>query len=116
MPENLAVAKTEKGDPRNPLEKMLAEVCANVLRLRELSIHDNLFDLGADSLQVFQIVARANNAGLELTPTQILSGRTVAAICDELDRTGGKAPRTKGPQLAAVSRDRYRMQRSDVQN
>ena len=98
--------------PRNPREQTLAEICADVLKVEGFSIHDSLFDLGADSIQVFQIVARANDVGLTLTPKQILSERTVAAICHELDRAG-RTPAAGAP-LAAVSRDRYRMRRSHL--
>ncbi len=98
--------------PRNPREQTLADICADVLKVKGIGIHDSLFDLGADSLQVFQIVARAMDAGLKVTPKQVLSERTIAAICEDLDRMGRAAARAEGPQLAAVSRDRYRVQRS----
>ena len=104
--------RTEVVAPRNPREQTLAEICAEVLKVGEFGVHDSLFDLGADSIQVFQIAARANDAGLDLAPTQILSGRTIAAICDELGRAGRTTPRSESPKLSAVSRDRYRTQRS----
>jgi hypothetical protein len=75
-----------------------------------VGVHDSLFDLGADSIQVFQIVARANDAGLSLTPKQVLAGRTVAAICAALDRAASPAPAEGGP-ITAVSRERYRRPR-----
>jgi amino acid adenylation domain-containing protein len=100
--------------PRNPREQKLAAICADVLRLDTFSVHDSLFDLGADSIQVFQIVARAADAGLDLAPKHVLAGRTVAAICEELERAGRTAPRPEAPTLTAVSRDRYRMQRSQL--
>jgi amino acid adenylation domain-containing protein len=102
----------ERVPPRNPLEQTLADIVAEVLNVTGLGVHDSVFDLGADSIQVFQMVARANDAGLNLTPRQILSGRSVAGIRDELER----AERTAGPDevapLVAVPRDRYRMRRS----
>lgn len=100
------------GAPRNPREQTLADICADVLHVKEFGIHDSLFDLGADSLQVFQIVARAKDAGLNLVPTQILAGRTIAAICEDLDRAERARTPAAGPQLVAVSRDHYRVQRS----
>jgi hypothetical protein len=100
--------------PRNAREHTLAEICADVLKVQGLGVHDSLFDLGADSIQVFQIVARANDAGLDLTPPQVLAGRTVAAICAGLDGAARTPPREEIPQLAAVSRDRYRMRRSQL--
>jgi non-ribosomal peptide synthetase component F len=114
-PEVIGKERNQNGvAPRNPHERTLAEICAGVLKVRRINIHDSLFDLGADSLQVFQIVARANDAGLDLSAKQILSGRTIAAICEELHRSGLTAARADGPQLAAVSRDRYRVQRTRV--
>jgi amino acid adenylation domain-containing protein len=100
--------------PRNPREQAVHDICAGVLKKEGFGVHDSLVDLGADSIQVFQIVARANDAGLNLTPTQVLSGRTVAGICQELEDAGRTPPRREGPRLAAVSRDRFRRQRSDL--
>jgi amino acid adenylation domain-containing protein len=111
-PQHQAAPPRDRVPPRTPHEQTLAAICAEVLASQEVGVHDSLFDLGADSLQVFQIVARANDAGLGLTPRHILARRTVAAICDELDRAGPATARVEGPRLAAVSRDRYRKQRS----
>ncbi len=81
--------------PRNPREQTLADICADVLKVEGIAVHDSLFDLGADSLQVFQIVARAMDAGLKVTPKQVLSERTIAAICESHrpDGTRGRASR-----------------------
>ena len=101
--------------PRNAREQTIADVCAQVLKINDLGVHDNLFDLGADSLQVFQIVARASDAGVTITPTQILTGRTIAAICEEIEKTAEPAVKATAPRLTAVSRDRYRVQRTQVE-
>jgi hypothetical protein len=83
-----------------------------VLKVKKVGIHDSLFDLGADSLQVFQIVTRAKDASLQLTPKQILAGRSIAVICADLEMAGCATPYADGPPLVAVSRDRYRVPRS----
>ena len=101
--------------PRNAREQTIAAICADVLKLKAFSIYDNLFDLGADSLQIFQIVARASDAGLTVTPMQILTGRTVAAISDDIERTGQTTDRGIAPRLAPISRESYRMQRSQLE-
>jgi amino acid adenylation domain-containing protein len=100
--------------PRNPREQTLHDICAGVLKAGGFGVLDSLFDLGVDSIQVFQIVARANDAGLNLTPNQILAGRTIAGICQELDGAGRTPRGREAPRLAAVSRDRYRVRRSDL--
>jgi acyl-coenzyme A synthetase/AMP-(fatty) acid ligase/acyl carrier protein len=96
-------------EPRNATEKQMADIWAEVLRLEKVGINDNLFELGADSLHVFQIVARANKAGLDVKPRQILQFRTISGILAELDKNRGVA--SQAPVLAPVSRSRYRLVR-----
>jgi amino acid adenylation domain-containing protein len=97
--------------PRNADEKTLADIVSAVLNIQDFGIHDSIFDLGADSLKVFQIVTRANAAGLGLTPKHVLAERTIAAICDQLHKSGPIL--ATGPQLVAIARDRYRVKRSE---
>jgi non-ribosomal peptide synthase protein (TIGR01720 family) len=47
-----------------------------------VGIHDNLFDLGGDSILIIQIVSRAREAGLRLTPNQLFDHQTVATLAD----------------------------------
>lgn len=100
-----AVERPEPIAPRNAAEQKLIAICAEVLKVDRLGIHDSLFEFGADSIQVFQIVARANDAGLAITPTQVLAGRHVAAICGKLDAEVAETGRIR---IAPVARDQYR--------
>ena len=74
----------EKLLPRTLQERTLAQICAEVLNQKAIHLDDNLFDLGADSLRLFQIVVRAKDAGLILSVKQILAGQTIAAIAREM--------------------------------
>ena len=97
--------------PRTATETKLAAVCAEVLRLDRLSVHDSLFDLGADSIHLFQIIARAASVGIVLAPQQILRLRSVAAIAAETDAgasENGNAKRTIG-KIARVPREHYQL-------
>jgi acyl carrier protein len=100
---------TSYTEPRSATEKQMADIWAEVLRLEKVGINDNLFELGADSLHVFQIVARANKAGLDVKPRQILQFRTISGILAELEKTRSVA--SQAPVLAPVSRSRYRLVR-----
>ena len=95
--------------PRTPAEVKLAAVCAEVLHLDRVSVHDSLFDLGADSIHLFQIVARATLVGLPVAPQQILRLRTVAALAAEINagtsENGGA--KHKLQTIARVSREQY---------
>jgi amino acid adenylation domain-containing protein len=94
--------------PRTDQEKTLANIWAEVLHLERVGIHDNLFELGADSLHIFQIVARAGKAGLKIAPAQILRHRTIASVLTQLE--GGNGTAAKAPQpIVAVPREKYRV-------
>jgi len=94
-------------EPRTPEEKKMADIWAEVLRLERVGMDDNLFALGGDSLHVFQIVARANKAGVDVKPRQILQYRTIAAVLAELVKS--KNGTSQAPTLAPVPRTKYRL-------
>lgn len=95
--------------PRTAQEKTMCAIWAEVLRLERVGINDNLFELGADSLHVFQIVARANKAGMDVRPRQVLQYRTIAAVLADLASGSGAA--SQGPALVPVARSKYRLSR-----
>ncbi len=66
--------------PQTPVEKILAEIWTELLRVEQVGIHDNFFELGGDSILSIQIVARANQAGLQLTPKQLFDCQTIAEL------------------------------------
>ncbi|NEQ30815.1 MAG: amino acid adenylation domain-containing protein [Leptolyngbya sp. SIO4C5] len=66
--------------PQTESEKTLAQIWAQSLKLEKIGIHDNFFELGGDSILSIQIVARANQAGLHLTPKQVFENQTVAEL------------------------------------
>ena len=94
--------------PRTPEEQTMAGIWAEVLRLERVGIQDNLFELGADSLHVFQIAARASKAGITVTPRQILQHRSIGAIVDNLSNASQTTVQV--PVLKPVARQRYRLQ------
>ncbi|MEO6196445.1 MAG: non-ribosomal peptide synthase/polyketide synthase [Thermoanaerobaculia bacterium] len=70
--------------PRTPVEETLATLWAEILRLDRVGVHDNFFELGGDSILSLQIVARANEAGLFLTPKQVFQHPTIAELANEV--------------------------------
>ncbi|HEX6292635.1 MAG TPA: amino acid adenylation domain-containing protein [Herpetosiphonaceae bacterium] len=62
------------------VEQTLARIWAETLRLEQIGIRDNFFDLGGDSILSIQITARANQAGLRLTPRQLFEHQTIAEL------------------------------------
>ncbi|HEY0604396.1 MAG TPA: amino acid adenylation domain-containing protein, partial [Herpetosiphonaceae bacterium] len=66
--------------PETPVETRLAQIWAEVLRLPQVGIHNNFFALGGDSILSIQIVARARQVGVQLTPRQIFQYQTIAEL------------------------------------
>jgi amino acid adenylation domain-containing protein/non-ribosomal peptide synthase protein (TIGR01720 family) len=66
--------------PATPVEEQLAAIWAQVLGIAQVGIHDNFFELGGDSILSIQIIARANAAGLRITPQQLFQQQTVAEL------------------------------------
>ena len=66
--------------PRNPVEEVLTNIWSSVLGVDPVGVHDNFFELGGDSILSIQIIARANQAGLGLSPRQLFQHQTVAEL------------------------------------
>ena len=66
--------------PRTPAEEVLTAVWAQVLGLDRVSLDDNFFDMGGDSILSIQMVNRANQAGLQLSPKQVFQHQTIAEL------------------------------------
>jgi acyl-CoA synthetase (AMP-forming)/AMP-acid ligase II/aryl carrier-like protein len=105
-------APAAKTLPRTSAERTLAEIAAAILKKPAVSIDDNLFDLGADSLKLFQIVARAADAGLNVTVKQIMAGQSIAAICADVSKAA--EPAASAPPLTSANREKYRVGRARV--
>jgi len=68
--------------PRNLVEKQLAEIWEHVLRIDQVGIHDNFFELGGASMQSLQVVNKASEAGLWLTPESLFQYQTIAELAE----------------------------------
>ncbi|HEY0603894.1 MAG TPA: amino acid adenylation domain-containing protein, partial [Herpetosiphonaceae bacterium] len=66
--------------PHTPVEATLARIWADTLGLEQVGIHDNFFQLGGDSIISIQVITRANQSGLQLTPRQIFEHQTIAGL------------------------------------
>ncbi len=79
LPVPDAVEKQYVG-PRNSVEQELCRIWASVLGIAEPGINENFFELGGDSILGIQVVARANQAGMNLITRQIFQHQTIAEL------------------------------------
>jgi amino acid adenylation domain-containing protein/non-ribosomal peptide synthase protein (TIGR01720 family) len=73
-------------EPRNEIEKALADVWKEVLRLDRVGIFDNFFDLGGDSIISLQVVSRLKKVGYEIKPRHMFEYQTIATIAPVVEK------------------------------
>jgi amino acid adenylation domain-containing protein len=95
--------------PVTPHEELLAVIWADVLQIDSISTSDSIFELGADSLAIFRIAARAQREGMPLKATQIFEHRTIAEICKGLASKPVAAVKTGATRISAAPRGKYRV-------
>ncbi|MBE9228589.1 amino acid adenylation domain-containing protein [Phormidium sp. LEGE 05292] len=82
-------------------EELLARIWCEVLHLQQVSIHDNFFELGGDSILSILIIAKAKQAGLQLTPKQIFQHQTIAELA-AVGSTTGTRKAEQGPVTGSL--------------
>ncbi len=70
----------EYAAPVNEVQELLAAAVADVLGVQRIGIHDNFFEIGGDSILAIQVVSRAAERGLQLTPYDVFAKPTVADL------------------------------------
>ncbi|MEH1125248.1 amino acid adenylation domain-containing protein [Micromonospora sp. CPCC 206061] len=71
--------------PRDDRERALCALFAEVLKVPEVGVDDDFFALGGDSIVAIQLVRRARQVGLAVTPRMVLQHRTVAGLAAVAD-------------------------------
>ena len=100
-----SVNETELADeaPRTEAERILAGIWCELLKLEHVGVHDNFFHLGGDSILSIQVVARARQSGLVLTPRKIFEQPTIAALACAAEPIAETAKDEQGPIAGDVS-------------
>jgi amino acid adenylation domain-containing protein/non-ribosomal peptide synthase protein (TIGR01720 family) len=92
--ESPAVAAAAPGSPIGAAGE-LAALCTEILRTA-VGVDDDFFTLGGDSIVAIQLVNRARRVGIRITPQQVFTCRTPAALA---------AAAGAGTSVPAVSAD-----------
>ncbi|MCA1006871.1 amino acid adenylation domain-containing protein [Rhodococcus hoagii] len=66
--------------PAGPVEETLAGLFAQVLGVEAVRADDSFFALGGDSIMAIQLVSRAREAGLSLTPRDVFDRLSVSGL------------------------------------
>jgi aryl carrier-like protein len=94
--------------PRNGVESVLAEICAETLRVEHVGVYDNFLELGGDSLLATRVLSRMREAlGVQVSLRSLFSSPTVAGLAEAYE----KAKKNGGELMATRIRPLPRKQR-----
>jgi len=97
--KHLATSAKAYQSPRTAVEEQLCSIWAEVFDVERVGISDNFFELGGDSIIGIQIVARAVQAGLSLTPKLIFQYQTIAELASVVTASESAGTVTQPAQL-----------------
>ncbi|MFL1491454.1 non-ribosomal peptide synthase/polyketide synthase [Pseudomonas antarctica] len=66
--------------PSSELQKALAAIWSDVLGVDPVGLDDNFFELGGDSIISIQVVSRARQAGIRLSPRDLFQYQSVRSL------------------------------------
>ena len=72
--------------PRTPMEEMLADIWADILKVEKIGINDNFFELGGHSLLVTQVISRIRDTfSIEVPLHYLFELPTVAGLAERIE-------------------------------
>ncbi len=87
--------------PRTDVERILVEIWEELLPVERVGVRDNFFELGGDSILSIQVIARANQRGVRLSPRHIFEAPTIEELA-QLAREGTSIVAEQGMVSGAV--------------
>lgn len=73
--------------PRSEVEKTLLKIWKEVVKQDKISINDNFFDIGGDSLLSIQMVARARKEGISMLASSLFANQTIKKLARNIEES-----------------------------
>ena len=77
--------------PRTELEAKVAAIWKDVLKIDDVGVDDDFFEIGGDSLLSIRVISRAGRAGIRIAPERFFERPTIADIAAGI--AAGETPR-----------------------
>ncbi|MCX6579229.1 MAG: amino acid adenylation domain-containing protein [Candidatus Aminicenantes bacterium] len=75
--------------PKTKTQEVLAAIWQESLGIREIGVHDDIFELGADSLKALTVIARIHEKlNVEVSITEIFTSPTIAGLAGRIENAG----------------------------
>ncbi|MEW5926817.1 MAG: amino acid adenylation domain-containing protein, partial [Gemmatimonadota bacterium] len=98
--------------PRTPMEEVLAEIWAEVLRLERVGVTESFFELGGHSLLATRVVSRVRQVfGVEVPLRALFEAPTVAALAERVEEVRRAGAPVLPPVVATERAARRRPRR-----
>jgi amino acid adenylation domain-containing protein len=92
--------------PRTAVEEMVAGVWADLLKLKSVGVHANLFDLGAHSLLATQAISRIRSTfNVEITLRSLYENPTVAGLANKIEDETDSGRTIRAAPIERIARD-----------
>jgi amino acid adenylation domain-containing protein len=92
--------------PRTPMEELLVGLWTQIFNIQYVSIHDDFFHLGGDSLLATQLLSRVREATRVAVPfSRFFAMSTVAEMAEHIETAGRTTWGLQAPPLQPVPRD-----------
>ena len=99
--------------PRSDLERLIAEIWQEVLRIERVSLHDNFFELGGNSLLLMQVLAKLQERlGRQLSAVELFQYPAIATLAQYLSQEQTKINAAQQGQQRA--QHRRKSQNTDI--
>ncbi|MDP2097884.1 MAG: amino acid adenylation domain-containing protein [Methylobacter sp.] len=80
QPDRSSLSMPHYQHTQTPDEGILADIWRELLAVERVGRHDNFFELGGDSIMSIQVVSRARQAGVVISPKLLFQHQTVATL------------------------------------
>jgi len=115
-PDNLRPALKAYVAPRTDLERAISNIWQEVLQLPEVSVHDNFFEIGGDSLLMVQVHSQLTEAvETNISIMELFQYPSISSLAKYMSHEPGQEPFVQRSQSRAVMRRESMRRRNPVQ-